>query len=54
MSRSDGIHVSILPENDLQHFRLLELPPELLALVTSETPPVWVQLKSRLFSNDNF
>lgn len=34
-----GITVSILPEKQLERVRLLELPPELLALVTSENPP---------------
>ncbi|KAK4494128.1 hypothetical protein PRZ48_014426 [Zasmidium cellare] len=45
MAQSSGIPITILPESDLQHFRLLELPAELLALVTSESPPL-LQLKS--------
>lgn len=34
-----GIPLSLLPEEQHQSFRLLELPPELLALLTSENPP---------------
>ncbi|KAK4895411.1 hypothetical protein LTR27_006475 [Elasticomyces elasticus] len=33
----DGFTFSILPEEQREHFRLLELPPELLELVTSNT-----------------
>ncbi|EME40955.1 hypothetical protein DOTSEDRAFT_74493 [Dothistroma septosporum NZE10] len=38
--------MSILPGNGLQHVRLLELPAELLTLVTSASPPL-LQLKSK-------
>ncbi|CAK3930751.1 Hypothetical predicted protein [Lecanosticta acicola] len=41
-----GVTVSILPERALEHVRLLELPAELLALVTSENPPI-LHLRSR-------
>ncbi|KAK5121414.1 hypothetical protein LTR85_005246 [Meristemomyces frigidus] len=40
-----GIAFSILPEEGQQHFRLLELPPELLSLLTSNDPPT-LQFKS--------
>lgn len=53
MSHSNGIPVSILPESDLRHFRLLELPAELLALVTSESPPMWVQLNAIALLHDS-
>ncbi|KAK6430116.1 hypothetical protein LTR95_013734 [Oleoguttula sp. CCFEE 5521] len=36
---SAGIPVSLLPEEQHQHFRLLELPPELLEILTSANPP---------------
>lgn len=36
---SDGIAFSILSEDNQQHFRLLELPAELLGLLTSNDPP---------------
>lgn len=39
-----GHPVTVLPESSLQHVRLLELPAELLALVTSETPPRWAHI----------
>lgn len=44
MSRQDesGIAFSILPEDGRQHFRLLELPAELLDLLTSDNPPTCV------------
>ena len=32
---------SIVPEEDQQHFRLLELPPELLHLITSKKPTMY-------------
>jgi len=32
----EGSSFSLLPEEGRQHFRLLELPPELLRLVVSE------------------
>lgn len=35
-----GIDFSILPAGQQEHFRLLELPPELLGLLTSEDAPV--------------
>jgi len=35
-----GISLSLLPEDSQQSFRLLELPPELLTLLTSDNPPV--------------
>ncbi|EME78384.1 uncharacterized protein MYCFIDRAFT_205014 [Pseudocercospora fijiensis CIRAD86] len=44
--REAGVPISVLPESDLQHVRLLELPPELLALLTGECPPR-LQLKSK-------
>jgi sister chromatid cohesion protein DCC1 len=31
----EGIEFSIIPEAQQQHYRLLELPPELLEVVTS-------------------
>jgi len=34
-----GISLSLLPEDNQQSFRLLELPPELLNLLTSDNPP---------------
>lgn len=37
--------MTVLPGRGLHHVRLLELPAELLALITSETPPL-LQLKS--------
>jgi len=36
----DGIPLSLLSKDQQQTFRLLELPPELLTLLTSENPPV--------------
>ncbi|OQO00111.1 hypothetical protein B0A48_13897 [Cryoendolithus antarcticus] len=36
---STGIPVSLLAEAQHQHFRLLELPPELLEVLTSANPP---------------
>lgn len=41
MSTQDetGVPFSVVPEEDQQRFRLLELPPELLAFLTSEKPP---------------
>lgn len=41
MSTQDasGLEFSILPEDQQQQFRLLELPPELLELLTSENAP---------------
>ncbi|KXT00490.1 hypothetical protein AC578_4062 [Pseudocercospora eumusae] len=44
--RHAGLPITVLPESDLQHVRLLELPPELLALLTGECPPR-LQLKSK-------
>ena len=43
MSTQDesGVGFEILPEESQQHFRLLELPPELLALLTSENAPTY-------------
>jgi hypothetical protein len=35
-----GIPVTLRREADQEHFRLLELPPNLLALLTSENPPM--------------
>lgn len=35
-----GIEFAIVPEGSRQHFRLLELPPDLLSVITSENPPV--------------
>ncbi|KAK4544436.1 hypothetical protein LTR36_004327 [Oleoguttula mirabilis] len=48
MSTQDesGIAFSLLPEEGQQHFRLLELPPELLSLLTSDSPPI-LQFKSQ-------
>jgi len=46
MSSQDDKGISFNISNDLQNFRLLELPPALLELVTSENPPV-VYLKSK-------
>ncbi|KAK5131611.1 hypothetical protein LTR08_000798 [Meristemomyces frigidus] len=48
MSTNDGngISFSILPEEDQQHFRLLELPPELLRMLTSDTSTT-LQFKSQ-------
>lgn len=40
-----GIQIAIQPETDLQHCRLLELPAELLTLVTSANPPTFVSLE---------
>ncbi|KAF7186477.1 hypothetical protein HII31_12179 [Pseudocercospora fuligena] len=45
-NRDAGVPITVLPESDLQHVRLLELPPELLALLTGESPPR-LQLKSK-------
>ena len=44
MSTNDknGTSFSIQPEEDQQHFRLLELPPELLDILTSENPKTQV------------
>jgi len=36
----DGIPLSLLSKDQQQTFRLLELPPELLTLITSENPPM--------------
>jgi hypothetical protein len=35
-----GMPLSLLPEDKQHSFRLLELPPELLHLLTSDNPPV--------------
>jgi hypothetical protein len=35
-----GVEFAIVPEESRQHFRLLELPPDLLSLITSENPPM--------------
>lgn len=35
-----GIPLSLLAEDRQQSFRLLELPSELLALLTSDNPPM--------------
>jgi hypothetical protein len=35
-----GVPISIRHESGLEHYRLLELPPDLLALLTSDNPPV--------------
>jgi hypothetical protein len=35
-----GISLALLPEDKQHSFRLLELPPELLSLLTSDNPPV--------------
>ena len=35
-----GIEFAIASEQDRQHFRLLELPRDLLSLITSDDPPV--------------
>lgn len=36
-----GVPVTVLPEHRLQHYRLLELPADLLELLTtSDHPPV--------------
>ncbi|KAM0717341.1 hypothetical protein Q7P37_007193 [Cladosporium fusiforme] len=40
-----GIPLSLLPEERHQPFRLLELPPDLLSVLTSKNPPV-LRLKS--------
>lgn len=42
MSTQDesGIEFSVVPEENQQHFRLLELPAELLAVLTSENAPM--------------
>lgn len=37
-----GIDFSIVSESDQQHFRLLELPAELLQVITSKDPPMFV------------
>ena len=37
-----GIEFSIVSEESQQHFRLLELPKELLSLLTSENAPMYV------------
>ena len=44
MSTQEGlaIELSVLPEENQDHFRLLELPAEILSLLTSEQPPVSV------------
>ena len=36
-----GLSIKIIPENHQQHFRLLELPPELLDLLTSDHAPMY-------------
>ncbi|QIW99189.1 hypothetical protein AMS68_004707 [Peltaster fructicola] len=41
----DGIPLSFVAEHDRKHFRLLELPPEILTLLISDTPPI-LELKS--------
>lgn len=43
MSSQDasGIDFAVLPESQQHHFRLLELPPELLELLTSDNPPTY-------------
>ncbi|USW57378.1 Putative sister chromatid cohesion protein Dcc1 [Septoria linicola] len=41
-----GVPITIWPESDLQRVRLLELPAELLSLVTAENPPR-LQIKSK-------
>lgn len=36
-----GVRITVLPEESLQHYRLLELPADLLELLsTSDHPPV--------------
>lgn len=35
---------SILPEEQQQHLRLLELPPELLSILTQDNPPTYVNV----------
>jgi len=39
---SGGIQFSVDGEEQQQHFRLLELPPDLLNIVTSQNPPAFV------------
>ncbi|SMR58429.1 unnamed protein product [Zymoseptoria tritici ST99CH_1E4] len=41
-----GVPIQVRPESQLEHYRLLELPADLLALLTSDEPPV-LHLKSR-------
>ncbi|KAK5688500.1 hypothetical protein LTS10_000478 [Elasticomyces elasticus] len=47
----DGFTFSILPEEQREHFRLLELPPELLELVTSNTSHT--VLSTRIITDGN-
>lgn len=37
-----GIEFSIVPEENQEHLRLLELPADLLNILTSENPPMFV------------
>ncbi|KAI6904756.1 hypothetical protein KC318_g18979, partial [Hortaea werneckii] len=41
----DGIPFSLLPEEKYEHCRLLELPPELLGILTADSPQA-LQFKS--------
>ncbi|CZT14685.1 uncharacterized protein RCC_00658 [Ramularia collo-cygni] len=48
-----GVPITVLPEYSLQHYRLLELPADLLELLsTSDHPPI-LQLKSKENSDGN-
>lgn len=41
-----GIPLTLVAEAERKHFRLLELPAEILALLTSESPPMQVDMIS--------
>ena len=55
MSTQDDSGISFEISKEQQNFRLLELPPSLLASLVSEDPPKYVlSLKVREFQNANF
>lgn len=40
MASNAGPVVAMRPESEQEHFRLVELPPDLLVLLSSENPPM--------------
>ena len=51
MSIRDGAGISFDVCHDQQVFRLLELPPALLGMITSSNPPRYIFVSHTLFAN---